>query len=152
MPGKFIDSGGVVSLTKTSLATTVWTKTGSYNMRVSGDRPWTGLRSGRSSKSTDDIHHKEPDMGVIEACLNCPYSNCRGDCDRIKEAIKSSKSSKPRRLVKRGEIPREFAELYIAGTPRQELREKYQVSDSTIGRWTKRLGLKRNLEQTKAHK
>lgn len=139
-------------MTKTSLATTVWTKTDSHNMRVSGSRPWTGLRGRKSSKSADDIHYKEPDMGVIEACLNCPYSNCRGNCDRVKEAIKSSKSSKPRRPVKRGEIPKGFAELYMAGTPRQELREKYQVSDSLIGKWAKRLGLKRNLDQAKIHK
>ena len=133
-------------MTKTSLATTVWTKTDSHNMRVSGSRPWAGLRSRKSSKSADDIHYKEPDVGVIEACLNCPYSNCRGSCDRVKEAIKRSKSLNPRRLVERGEIPKEFAELYMAGTSRQELREKYQVSDSLIGKWAKKLELKRNLE------
>lgn len=133
----------VVVLVRSSLATTVWTKRDAQVTRVSGSKPWAGIRYRRSSKSADDIHYKSPDAAVIEACLNCPYDNCTGNCRRIKEIIKENHSSKHSRLVKRGKVPDDFAESYIAGASRRELSEKYQVADATIGRWMKKLGLGR---------
>lgn len=135
---------------KSSLSTTMWTKINARVPRVSGSKPWAGTKGRRLSKSADDIHYKSPNTAVIEACLNCPYSNCSGSCHRIEEVIRDNNlSRREQRIVKRGEIPGDFAELYMAGMSRMEFKARYRVSDSTIDRWIKKLGLKRKLAEAR---
>ena len=76
----------------------------------------------------------------IDFCVNCKEYKCNGDCEKL-QLFKYDQIHKPSSYKKYSDIPAGVKDDFLSGMTQAQIAKKYHVSELTVFKWKKKLGL-----------